>query len=661
MRFRLLLLETLVAVIAAADPLAITMSGTGSGKVGTTSFLSSTFTFIFTTDTSLLKTGKTSGRMGIVGTPQGTPATFSIAGVGSGTFTDDQEIFVDPFPYPFGGVIGLAHFQEFSVLVVQASPQLVGYDLLRNIGPLSGLPLEEFPAAIFQTTAGPLSFSSINFISVTVVLNPAPPPITPSITSIALPAGSASGRPSPGVPILITGANLGAGTGDVASITIGGKAAPLLNFISPSSLLVQIPADLPVGSTPIIASYKSQSSIVFPVTLDVFSPAIYDGNTAGCTDTNGNRITSAHPAIASSSVTCAAIGLGPTNPPMVTGVKATAAAPTTTPVQVMVGGKLALPDYAGLLLGSITDYRVTFRVPADIPVGNQSLFLTIAGKQSNTVMLSVVAPAPTIASTVNGATFGTAPAAPNSFVSIFGTNFGTQDTAANIFPARDFNGVSVLFDGVAAPLYYVFGSLGQINLVLPSELRESGVVMVQVKTQQGTSVTFPLEMSAADVGIFRIPDPSNPKRNNGAVLLANTAWRVMPSSMAIALGFPSCNPASPAVACGQPAKSGDVIQMFLTGLGKATPGGDPVGQPIATGTVAPTNGTPLYMTVQKPSVTIGGVPAIVSFSGVAPGNAGLYQINATVPDGVPPNDDVSIVVTMPNGSKDTITIAVQGS
>src|SRR5690349_19648786 len=99
MRVRLLLLETLVAVSVAAAPVTITVSGTASGKVGTTSFSSSTFTFILTTDTSLLKT---QNETQIIDTPRGTPATFSIDGVGSGMFMDDQQIFVDPRPVIFG-------------------------------------------------------------------------------------------------------------------------------------------------------------------------------------------------------------------------------------------------------------------------------------------------------------------------------------------------------------------------------------------------------------------------------------------------------------------------------------------------------------------------------------------------------------------------------
>jgi uncharacterized protein (TIGR03437 family) len=133
----------------------------------------------------------------------------------------------------------------------------------------------------------------------------------------------------------------------------------------------------------------------------------------------------------------------------------------------------------------------------------------------------------------------------------------------------------------------------------------------------------------------------------------------MPASMATAVGFLLCDGLPVGIACGQPASSGDAILIFLTGEGKATPNGDPAGQPVPTGSVAPTSGTPLYRTVQTPNVTVGGIPAPAVFSGISPGNAGLYQINVTVPDGVQPSDDVPVVVTMPGGSTDTVTIAVR--
>jgi len=163
------------------------------------------------------------------------------------------------------------------------------------------------------------------------------------------------------------------------------------------------------------------------------------------------------------------------------------------------------------------------------------------------------------------------------------------------------------------------------------------------------------------VGIFRIQDPSKPSRENGAVLFTNTAWKVMPLSMAKALGLPDCSTVTTASICGKPAKIGDQIEIYLTGLGKATPNGDPNGAVLPTGSLAPTDGSVLYKTVETPVVKIGGVQATVSFSGIAPGNAGQYQINVQVPDGVKPSDDVTLEITMPDGSTDTVTIAITAS
>ena len=204
----------------------------------------------------------------------------------------------------------------------------------------------------------------------------------------------------------------------------------------------------------------------------------------------------------------------------------------------------------------------------------------------------------------------------------------------------------------------MFGTAGQINFVLPSELPETGTVNVIVQNSTGPSQTLTLTMAPLDVGMFRIADPSRASRQNAAALIANTAWRVMPTSMATAIGFPSCAGAAAAAVCGQPAAVGDSIQIYFTGGGKATPDGDPTKPPLATGTVAPANGSVIYRTVVQPTITIGGVRATALFSGIAPGNAGLYQINTTIPAGVQPGDDVPIVITM-GTSSDTATIAVR--
>jgi uncharacterized protein (TIGR03437 family) len=161
-------------------------------------------------------------------------------------------------------------------------------------------------------------------------------------------------------------------------------------------------------------------------------------------------------------------------------------------------------------------------------------------------------------------------------------------------------------------------------------------------------------------GVFRIQDPAKPTRLNAAALFANTAWRVMPQSMAAAFGWPSTckNTVAVGTVCGQPATQGDNIQIYVTGLGKVTPNGDRAGKPLGTGEVAPANGSTLYMTLAQPVVTVGGVAAPVQFAGMAPGFAGLYQINFQIPRSAPVGDDVAVVVSVPGQGNDSATISI---
>jgi len=496
----------------------------------------------------------------------------------------------------------------------------------------------------------------LDYVTISVAT---PPVLTPSVASISLPIGNLPQLAS-GAPMLINGANLGTGSSDVASISIGGETAPVLSFLNSSSVLAQIPVDFPPGPTAVTVTHQGMTTSPFTVNVAEFAPAIYYPGTSAFTDSGGNPITLSNLAIPGTKVTCSAIGLGPTNPPMVTGVAATTAGPTTTPVQVMVGPTMVTPDFAGLAVGSVTDYQVTFTIPLGTPASAQAVTLHVGGATSNTVTLLTGLALPQINSIVNGASFKAGTASANSFVSLFGSSFGTEDTVANIFPATVFNEVSVMVNGFKTPLYNVEGTTGQINIVLPSELPELGTAFVEVTNAQGTSASYQLTLAPDSVGLFGIADPSNAARMNGAVLFANTAWKVMPLSMAQALGLPSCASVTTASVCGQPAKVGDQVQIYLTGLGKATPNGNPNGNVLPTGSLAPANGSALYETLQTPVVTIGGIPAVVSFSGIAPGSAGEYQINVAIPSGVAAGDSVPLTVKMPDGSADTVTIAVEG-
>jgi uncharacterized protein (TIGR03437 family) len=58
-------------------------------------------------------------------------------------------------------------------------------------------------------------------------------------------------------------------------------------------------------------------------------------------------------------------------------------------------------------------------------------------------------------------------------------------------------------------------------------------------------------------------------------------------------------------------------------------------------------------------VTIGGVPAAVTFSGLAPGGVGLFQINAQAPASAPAGDAVPVVISMGEATSNTVTMAVR--
>jgi uncharacterized protein (TIGR03437 family) len=60
-----------------------------------------------------------------------------------------------------------------------------------------------------------------------------------------------------------------------------------------------------------------------------------------------------------------------------------------------------------------------------------------------------------------------------------------------------------------------------------------------------------------------------------------------------------------------------------------------------------------------PLVTVGGVNASVSFSGLAPGYVGLYQVNVQVPANAPSGDAVPVILNIGGVTANTVTIAVQ--
>ena len=104
------------------------------------------------------------------------------------------------------------------------------------------------------------------------------------------------------------------------------------------------------------------------------------------------------------------------------------------------------------------------------------------------------------------------------------------------------------------------------------------------------------------------------------------------------------------ITASNPAQAGDIVTMYANGLGAVNP-------PVPSGTPAPLEG-PLSQTVFTLTVTIGGKNAAVQFAGLAPGYPDLYQVNATVPPGVPAGS-AAVVLTIAGQSSPPVTMVVK--
>ncbi len=499
---------------------------------------------------------------------------------------------------------------------------------------------------------------SILFFSMTLVALAQ----TPTVTRVV---NSRSGlQLSPGALATVVGTGFGAdfieGTGTPlnVSVSVGGKqASVILVVVGGTQVDVQIPVDAPTGAVPLTVSVGGVTSAPFNITLDQYAPTLAGGSDIVPT---GIAVTPYSPAKPGDTVGTYASGLGPSTPPTPTG-PAVSANPTAVKPALTVGGVAANVLSANIVPGAGAEgnYLVKFIVPAGLQ-GTQSMILSIGGRNSAPQNLSIFG----ISAIVSNASFASAgTAAPSSIASLFGNGVGSKSQTTG-FPGTTFQGVSVIVNGIPAPLFHlsVTANQNQIDFLMPTELPSLGTVNVQLVTPSGTSLNYPLTMVPAVPAFYRIPDPVSKGRSNIIAQFANTSWLALPAATATALkllGNCQLSMADPLAACAEPAAPGDYLVIYITGLGKTTPNGDPNGTPLATGAIPPPDGSVLYKTVAMPVVTVGGVPATILYSGLAPGFPGEYQVDIQVPAGVTPGDDVPVTITMPGSITDTVTISVQ--
>jgi uncharacterized protein (TIGR03437 family) len=203
----------------------------------------------------------------------------------------------------------------------------------------------------------------------------------------------------------------------------------------------------------------------------------------------------------------------------------------------------------------------------------------------------------------NGASFAPpgAPLAPGTLVTIFGTSLATQTAVAQSLPfPASLGGVQLVINGRAAPVYAV--SPGQISGLIPfATTGPTATLQVIANAQASNTVEIPI--AASSPGFFTVT-----RNGIGEGAILDTNFQLISAS--------------------NPARRGSFVQLFLTGLGVTAP-------PVPDGAAAPAS--PLSQTNAAVRIFIGGVEAPnVTYKGLAPGLAGLYQINVQIPVNAPP-------------------------
>ena len=242
---------------------------------------------------------------------------------------------------------------------------------------------------------------------------------------------------------------------------------------------------------------------------------------------------------------------------------------------------------------------------------------------------------------LNGASFTTGQAvAPGSLISIFGTNLASTTAAASTVPlSTTLGNVNVSLGGTAAPLLFVSHSAAngdQINAQLPWEAAGQSSVQAVVTNGSTASAGVSVPVTTAAPGLFYFTAGSS---------LYAIAYGNSDGQFAVATG-------AVAGLTTHPAKINDpsTLVLLCTGLG-------PVNPPLQTGHAVEDGKA--HTTATTPTVTVGGVPAQVVFSGASPQFVGVYQINIIIAPGTPTGNNVPVQIAM-NGitTSNQITIAV---
>ncbi len=236
---------------------------------------------------------------------------------------------------------------------------------------------------------------------------------------------------------------------------------------------------------------------------------------------------------------------------------------------------------------------------------------------------------PVIGAIVDAASFSAeTPVAPGSIVSVFGENLAEFEGSISSLPLPiALKHASVSFDfpeqNISVPGRFYYADDRQANLQIPWELAGLNFVFVKMRIEDSASEVFRLDLAREAPGIFEFS--------------FEAVRQAVVTHLDGTVATPS-NPASP----------GETVIVYATGLG-------PVTQAQSSG--EPPAGFDPVWTQSPATVEVGGLPATVQFAGLTPGLVGLYQVNITLPAGLPAGN-LTLVIIINGVASNVVVIPV---
>ncbi len=237
------------------------------------------------------------------------------------------------------------------------------------------------------------------------------------------------------------------------------------------------------------------------------------------------------------------------------------------------------------------------------------MFIICAPAYCQTVSSS---PTYTSQSIVHAATQTAEALAPNAIATIYGTNlaFDTISATASSLQGStlpiQLGGVSVTVNGYLCSLFFI--SPNQINFLIPYQLTPGNTTLV-VARQGVAGPVVPIQINTTAPGMFVY---------NGFVVATHLNGTVISATA--------------------PASAGEIIVIYAVGLGWTTPG--TVSGRIVTSAASISAASQMQVLLAGKACP----PGNILYAGLAPGFAGLYQINLTVPPLTPPNPEIRISI-----------------